>query len=367
MQATAPLRRPAAADSDDDAPTLEALRRRRTRYFAGGTSDAEFETEGPRRSPRLRKAAGADHEERSEDVVASDSGSGGAAEEDDVSEDEIAVAPAADVPASDAAPHIDTGSSAGPAAEGGPSEPSPASPSEDKLCRICFGGVEEEPELGRLFSPCLCKGTMRYVHINCLNEWRRKGVRQESFYQCDQCKYRFAFRRTWWANVVMSEVTITLFTLFLFAVLVFLAGFLTKLLLLTYLYFNPTEIEGAPPAEPEDGVDFWDGLFIFDPTRLSLFRLDTTHFFAGFMLVGILGAFNFLISFLTGPLGPVPRFGVVRVGGGGQNGESKLSTVVMAVFIIVGAVRTLFAIYKSVKAFSRRSLEIVEASILEVH
>lgn len=28
-------------------------------------------------------------------------------------------------------------------------------------CRICFGGVEDEIELGRLISPCLCSGTMR--------------------------------------------------------------------------------------------------------------------------------------------------------------------------------------------------------------
>lgn len=33
--------------------------------------------------------------------------------------------------------------------------------SEDKMCRICFAGAEEESSLGRLISPCLCKGTMR--------------------------------------------------------------------------------------------------------------------------------------------------------------------------------------------------------------
>jgi hypothetical protein len=33
--------------------------------------------------------------------------------------------------------------------------------SEDKMCRICFSGVEDESSLGRLISPCLCKGTMR--------------------------------------------------------------------------------------------------------------------------------------------------------------------------------------------------------------
>jgi hypothetical protein len=31
----------------------------------------------------------------------------------------------------------------------------------DKQCRICLGGEEDEPELGRLISPCMCDGSMR--------------------------------------------------------------------------------------------------------------------------------------------------------------------------------------------------------------
>jgi hypothetical protein len=34
----------------------------------------------------------------------------------------------------------------------------------EQQCRICLGGIEDEPELGRLISPCLCTGSMRYVH-----------------------------------------------------------------------------------------------------------------------------------------------------------------------------------------------------------
>lgn len=35
--------------------------------------------------------------------------------------------------------------------------PGPAD-ADEKICRICFDGEDEE--LGRLFSPCLCKGTV---------------------------------------------------------------------------------------------------------------------------------------------------------------------------------------------------------------
>lgn len=48
--------------------------------------------------------------------------------------------------------------------------PTPTQPSKspvpppaalERQCRICFGGEEDEDELGRLFSPCVCSGSMR--------------------------------------------------------------------------------------------------------------------------------------------------------------------------------------------------------------
>ena len=40
-------------------------------------------------------------------------------------------------------------------------------PMDERQCRICLGGADEEDTLGRLISPCLCKGSMKYVHV----EW----------------------------------------------------------------------------------------------------------------------------------------------------------------------------------------------------
>ena len=34
-------------------------------------------------------------------------------------------------------------------------------PEDERQCRICFSGREEEPALGRLISPCLCTGSVR--------------------------------------------------------------------------------------------------------------------------------------------------------------------------------------------------------------
>lgn len=39
---------------------------------------------------------------------------------------------------------------------------------EERTCRVCFCGEEAGP----LLAPCRCKGSMRFVHHTCLNEWR---------------------------------------------------------------------------------------------------------------------------------------------------------------------------------------------------
>ena len=76
---------------------------------------------------------------------------------------------------------------------------------EERQCRICLGGVADEAELGRLFSPCRCKGTMRYVHVECLNRWRSAATKKESYFQCDQCKYQYNFQRTRWAGLLVNR------------------------------------------------------------------------------------------------------------------------------------------------------------------
>ena len=72
--------------------------------------------------------------------------------------------------------------------------PEPAAPTE-RVCRICFGG----PEAGVLFSPCRCRGTSRFVHVNCLAAWRTISVGRSSFHACDVCGFRYSTRRASWA------------------------------------------------------------------------------------------------------------------------------------------------------------------------
>mmetsp|Transcript_58291 Transcript_58291/g.132026 ORF Transcript_58291/g.132026 Transcript_58291/m.132026 type:complete len:177 (+) Transcript_58291:279-809(+) len=58
-------------------------------------------------------------------------------------------------------------------------------------CRICLGDADE----GKLFSPCRCRGTMKYVHVHCLQRWRLERETAPSYYRCDQCHYEYNLRR----------------------------------------------------------------------------------------------------------------------------------------------------------------------------
>jgi E3 ubiquitin-protein ligase MARCH1/8 len=38
--------------------------------------------------------------------------------------------------------------------------------------------VEEEPTLGKLISPCKCKGSVKFIHEECLKTWilEKQGI-----------------------------------------------------------------------------------------------------------------------------------------------------------------------------------------------
>ena len=42
-------------------------------------------------------------------------------------------------------------------------------------CRICMDGLDDSDI--PLISPCLCRGSLRYVHAGCLNRWRAVRAR----------------------------------------------------------------------------------------------------------------------------------------------------------------------------------------------
>ncbi|KAG2445580.1 hypothetical protein HXX76_000192 [Chlamydomonas incerta] len=73
----------------------------------------------------------------------------------------------------------------------------------EKTCRICM-----EPETKKedpLISPCLCKGSTRYIHRACLAKWRATKVGTQAHYRCEICHFEYVYRRIWWARLLRAR------------------------------------------------------------------------------------------------------------------------------------------------------------------
>lgn len=101
-------------------------------------------------------------------------------------------------------------------------------------CRICFESetADNQDPANPLISPCLCSGGSRHVHRQCLAQWRTTNHRADAFYQCEVCKYRYEYRRLWWAGILGSQVTLTVLFLILMSGLIAVLGFVPVLGLL---------------------------------------------------------------------------------------------------------------------------------------
>lgn len=121
-------------------------------------------------------------------------------------------------------------------------------------CRICYG-TEMDGEDGPLFRPCSCRGTMAWVHMECLDRWRKTSVNPRSFYRCDQCHFQYRLGRVFEAFPSPDRFSVARLLGMRFAVhvisvgallsLVFFAGFFGKMI-------SPelTWCASAPPTHP---------------------------------------------------------------------------------------------------------------------
>ena len=60
-----------------------------------------------------------------------------------------------------------------------------------KICRICLEkGNKDNP----LISPCLCEGSIKYVHQSCLKKWLIKSKIRPELSRCEICKDKYYIR-----------------------------------------------------------------------------------------------------------------------------------------------------------------------------
>ena len=58
---------------------------------------------------------------------------------------------------------------------------------DEKICRIC---LEND---GELISVCGCKGSVKYVHKDCIKKWQQMAPTNESKLYCQLCKEKYNY------------------------------------------------------------------------------------------------------------------------------------------------------------------------------
>lgn len=208
---------------------------------------------------------------------------------------------------------------------------------------------------GRLLRPCKCKGTQKYVHEECLAAWRLADpLQKRNYWECPTCRYRYRLERLTWASYISSTASQIGLTLAILVLTMFLLGFIADPIINLYLdpVYTITTLGGTSTTK------------IIDDEPSSWIE----HFAKGLASLGLLGFAKFL--FTLNPFNVfnirVGGFGGVVRGGVGGSGRDRMNQIGW-IAIVVGVLTFLYAVWKAVRAWSRRTLEAAGERVLDVN
>lgn len=274
----------------------------------------------------------------------------------------------------------------------------------EKQCRICLDGPNAEAELGRLISPCLCRGSIRYVHIRCLERWRKTSVSQGAFFACPQCHYQYRFARTQVLGLASNRLAIVLLSGLSFTSIVMLASLVTTYLVsffeepssgsyYTWSYFgfhivSPFDVardlitaafrvlrdgdvagildEGVFPSENgySHRRNFRGGLPSESRSQPGVIIRFLRRFLLGLPLVGAVSIVHLLLSFQF--LAPVQWLARYR-GSRRRDSTRDIAALIVVALILVGVIRAFYKVYQTTEYYVKRFLMRAEVAILEVN
>ncbi|GAO19098.1 hypothetical protein UVI_02042020 [Ustilaginoidea virens] len=253
-----------------------------------------------------------------------------------------------------------------------------------RTCRICLetehpkfpGGISstlgiasassrpvyesDDPEMGRLLSPCKCKGSAKYVHEGCLDSWRLANPSaKRNFWQCPTCKFTYRLARLHWATRLSSKWTQIALTVVVLIASLFILGFIADPIL--DFWFDPV---GSIADTVSSVVSDLDA--VQPPSRF--YEEPVTwleHFSKGFFSLGLIGALKSFvamgpwhwINFRAGGL-----FGSGRRGGTGRSRMGNFNLL----FVAIGAFTFMMAVWRFVQAMCARILANVSNRVLDI-
>lgn len=209
---------------------------------------------------------------------------------------------------------------------------------------------------GRLLRPCKCKGTQKYVHEDCLSAWRLQDpLQKRNYWQCPTCGYAYNLQRLSYGRWLSSTAAQIGLTIAIFVVAMFVLGFVADPIINLYL-------------DPVDTIATVGG-----PTGSLIFEDEEAgwgeHFVKGLASLGLLGFAKFLLT-----LSPWHWFNMRGTGfhiggsGGGRAGTTGRDRMAQLswITIVIGIMTFLYAVWKGVRAWSRRTLEKAGESVMDV-
>ena len=238
--------------------------------------------------------------------------------------------------------------------------------------------ISSDPTTGRLIRPCNCKGSSRYVHEGCLQAWRHAdpAYGKRNYWQCPTCGFRYRLERMKWANWISSTATQITLTLSILLLAMFLLGFVADPII--NLYLDPyTTISSVPlsknaasmkPVLSEDEPPSW-----------------AEHFVKGLASLGLLSFIKVLFAMSPWQWWNLRSSGLMSGSGraAGGSGRDRLASISWLVVLIgVGTFlwvsksfpqigmplnRQTQGVFKGVRAWSRRALEMAGEMVMDVH
>ncbi|KAF8168188.1 hypothetical protein B0H34DRAFT_647032 [Crassisporium funariophilum] len=261
---------------------------------------------------------------------------------------------------------------------------------QEKQCRICYDGTEGEPELGRLIRPCLCKGSISYVHVRCLQKWRSVSSTKSAFFACPQCRYQYRFSRTRFVGIATNPVIVGGLSGLLFTLIVMMASYITTFFVSAFqeptfhhaFYFvSPMEVaqdlitaafrvlKDGELADILDDSPFMSNNEAMGPPhprpQPGLLKRFIQRFIIGLPLIGAGSLVHMLISVQF--LAPIQWLARYR-GSRRRNSNSRdIAALIVVGLLIAGALRAFYKVYKLTQSVTKRVLLRAEDAILEVN
>ncbi|CAK7275209.1 hypothetical protein SEPCBS57363_006563 [Sporothrix epigloea] len=236
--------------------------------------------------------------------------------------------------------------------------------------------VSENPEDGRLISPCLCKGSQKYVHEGCLQSWRMaRPLAERNFWKCPTCGFEYRIQRLSWGRLVSNKITRACLTLLVFCLTLFVLGFVADPLM--DLWSDPSSLimdaflDLADFDTEDDFLAQVHDVLHSDGSGSGIGAIAEPaswweHFAKGFFSLGIVGMVKTFL--VVSPFTWINLRGIGlgrgrrRRAGGGRARYDSMGWV----FIFVGAFTFLVASWKGISYVSGRFLERASERIIDI-